>query len=533
MLGPPPLVAPADVAGPLSPPTPPAPPPFVGSDALMPVPALAPPPPMAPVPPVAAGPGMLPAIAAANVAQQQAAIDTGAVVEQNAQETAQAHEEARQKHEAAAEETRQLQERQARANDAAHAETQKALDTARTAHIPDFWEGKEGRHTELRIAAFFGGIAQGMLGLNSNSILDKINHDVDAYHRQQKDRIDNLYKFAEIKGRAEGDLRERHARELTTLQAKYGATKLAIAARIDRQAALGQGRVDQAKAAALSAKLAAEGEEAILKATDDLSQINLRNAQAAHLRAGSGGGGGGAGAGKVAQYIKDHPDDQPGAYALAEKLGFKGMKGVSLVDKLQNDYKTGKGGGAGGEEDEKTTVRAEKNDPSGAPAGSVIGRVPSGKGGAQGFAKQDAEYGRAIGQLEALAKDIEEHGERVFAPSKVKRRETLMNNATIGVGTVSPLGKTDTALGEEKGSIGGTGGSWSIMGANGDAVKSKIEELKEQRLRYRDQTLIPIKGAASGGATLAPATAAAQTREVNGVTYYKVPGGWSDAKPGQ
>jgi hypothetical protein len=59
-------------------------------------------------------------------------------------------------------------------------------------------------------------------------------------------------------------------------------------------------------------------------------------------RVGAGGGGGGSLA-PISQYIKDHPDDQAGQYAIAEKMGYKGAKAAAIVDKLQNDFKAGPG----------------------------------------------------------------------------------------------------------------------------------------------------------------------------------------------
>jgi hypothetical protein len=129
--------------------------------------------------------------------------------------------------------------------------------------------------------------------------------------------------------------------------------------------------------------------------------------------------------------------------------------------------------------------------------GQPIGRVPGGRGGAQAFATRDADYRRAENTLKAAIADVEQHGERVLKPEAVKRRNTLMANATIGVATVSPLGKTDSSLHEEKSSIGGSGSVTSPIdfaaGANLEALKAKLEEIRHQRQQYRTQTLIPLE----------------------------------------
>lgn len=148
------------------------------------------------------------------------------------------------------------------------------------------------------------------------------------------------------------------------------------------------------------------------------------------------------------------------------------------------------------DKEDQTAVRDE--------GGNVIGHVPTGRGGAQGFATRDADYGRAIDQLQALAEHVKKYGDRV-GPMHTKDRDTLYNNAAIGVATVSPLGKTNESVELEKGSIGHSGApSLShpldvAMGANLPAIQNKIREMKEQRDRYRKQTLIPVKGASGSG----------------------------------
>lgn len=137
-----------------------------------------------------------------------------------------------------------------------------------------------------------------------------------------------------------------------------------------------------------------------------------------------------------------------------------------------------------------TTVVRDEN-------GNPIGHVPSGKGGAQGFASRDADYKRAIEQLEALKADVDQNGSRVILPSSVQRRNTLKQSADIGVATVSPLGKTDEAMKKESASIGGGGAlglnADVLLGAQPEAIQRKIAEIQMQRDRYRRETLIPLR----------------------------------------
>jgi hypothetical protein len=147
------------------------------------------------------------------------------------------------------------------------------------------------------------------------------------------------------------------------------------------------------------------------------------------------------------------------------------------------------------EKEDTTAVRAGKNDPSGRKPGEIIGHVPTGRGGAQGFATRDADYARAEDQLQAFLDHVEKYGERALSPQQIKERESLYNNALGGVVTVSPMGKTNEAQEVERHSIGASGGI-SLMGANAAAVRRKIAELRKQREEYREQILIPVEGSA-------------------------------------
>lgn len=142
------------------------------------------------------------------------------------------------------------------------------------------------------------------------------------------------------------------------------------------------------------------------------------------------------------------------------------------------------------DKEDETTVRDENGVP--------IGHVPTGRGGAQGFATRDADYGRGEQMLQSLLDDIEKNGPRVATPEAAQRRATLHKNAIIGVATVSPLGKTDEAQKLEAASIGPSGApdmhdkTGLLIGANPEAIRRKLDELRAQRQRYRSQTLIPL-----------------------------------------
>lgn len=367
----------------------------------------------------------------------------------------------------------------------------------------DYWADKSSaQHVVSALGVAMGALGAGLTH-TPNYALQILDKAMDRDHQAQVEHLNQLSDQQVMARTGLQDSRTARTRALADLSLGDAAKDKLIASQLEEAAARSSDQNYKNVVTAQVAKLREESQGKEVEAAKTLRSMNLADQhaqiEAEHLKAqdeylrqhgayfdkkakhGAGGAGGGD-TSQISQFIKDHPNDQPGAYAIAEKLGYRGKKGVDLVDKLQNDYKKGAAGAA---EDEQTIVRDDNGKP--------IGRVPTGRGGAQGFATRDADYSRAQEQLEALKRDIDEHGSRVFLPDAVKRRNTLMHNAGIGVATVSPLGKTDEAMKAEMGSI-GEGGSWSLMGANPDAVSNKIQELKTQRQKYRNETLIPLKG---------------------------------------
>jgi hypothetical protein len=274
-------------------------------------PVVAPPTPMeaAPSPPVPVAPaGVLPVtgeikdIAGANQAEQAAALRGGNIERENADKLAAAQAEEAAKAEARAAESQRVRESQARAMDEAHHATEKALQEARDTKIPDFWAGREGKRTETALWAALGGIGAGLLGTSSNAAADIVQHNVDSYYRREKDKIDNLYKYAERRGEATQELRLNQAHELAELQAQYGENQKAVALRIASMETAGKGRVDANAANALAAKFATQGNENVLKAQKTLAEIKHLEAEAARANAKARGGAGGGGAGRGDAY---------------------------------------------------------------------------------------------------------------------------------------------------------------------------------------------------------------------------------------
>lgn len=309
------------------------------------------------------------------------------------------------------------------------------LQRAREYTIPDFWKGAEGAKVGSILSIAMGGIASGILG-GPNGALQIVNKNVDDYFHRQKEKVDNLYRYAEMKGRVNAQTSLRYAQELTDLQAQHLAVQQSILSRIEVVKAKNQGNVDAAS-------------------TDSL-EANLR------------------------QQIIDGKERER-ANRSQILLATQGQAETARHNRATEGIAREAAGAKQGASEDKTAVFDEK--------GALIGHVTGGRGGAQAFSTRDADFTRAEHSLAALAEDIAKNGERVFTPDAVKRRNSLHKAAVGGVATVSPLGKTIEALHNEEEQI-GKSGAYTAFGANPEALTRKIQEIRDQRERYRAQTLV-------------------------------------------
>lgn len=299
---PPPMVAtPADVAAAqtagvtiapsLLPPvaSPIAAPPVEPAAVVPPAPDLQPP---APVP-VSAGTGgggsgggssLEKQVIAANKDEQAAARLAQEAQAQKSEAIARAQADAQAQHLAQAEEIRQTRAQHSQAIAESTAQANKALDEAHNSKIPDFWAGDEGKLTWAVAASTIGGFASSMLG-QPNAAYNIIQHNVDTFYSREKDRIDNLYKYAEAKGRMTDQLRLQQAADLSELQIQHAATNISVADHINEVANQSQGKVDRSQGDVLAAQLKSKGVEGIEKARLNLAQISLMRAQAAEAGA--------------------------------------------------------------------------------------------------------------------------------------------------------------------------------------------------------------------------------------------------------
>ena len=150
--------------------------------------------------------------------------------------------------------------------------------------IPNFWDNNTGKLVGSTIAVALSGIGAGLLGSTQNQALSAIQHNIDQYMHQQKEKVDNLYRYAEEQGKLNANTKMQYARELLDLKDQHSYILQAAADRVQAVAAEARGSVDDAKANVLASSL---GQQAIKDRQDvrELrSKMQLQEAQAEAAR---------------------------------------------------------------------------------------------------------------------------------------------------------------------------------------------------------------------------------------------------------
>lgn len=194
-------------------------------------------------------------------------------------------------------EAKQETERQQRADLAAQQlfvrERQKALNeddqrnyqVARDRVIPDFWEGREGKLAGAAITVGLSGAAAALLGSTNNTAQQAIQHNVDSYYSREKEKVDNLYKYAEQKGRLNENMRQQYAGELTDLMQQHALTLQSAADRIQQVAAESKNATAIANAGVMASGLKEDAAKGLL-ATQG-ARTTLYNAKSQRMEAGA------------------------------------------------------------------------------------------------------------------------------------------------------------------------------------------------------------------------------------------------------
>lgn len=154
----------------------------------------------------------------------------------------------------------------------------KNLAQAKDYTIPAFWDGSQGAKVGSILSVAMGGIAAGILG-GPNGALQIINKQTDDYFHQQKEKIDNLYRYAEQTGRLNTQTRLRYAQELTDLQAQHVAVQASILTRIKAVEATNTGNIDRASTDQLKAGIEQQVIEGQQKERQNQAHIGLMKAQ--------------------------------------------------------------------------------------------------------------------------------------------------------------------------------------------------------------------------------------------------------------
>jgi hypothetical protein len=356
-----------------------------------------------------------------------------------------------------------------------------------------------------RLSVIFGGLGAALSaaggGDPTNHALAQLEKKWDDETAFQKAKIGAAKDSVVMARTGLQDVDEARHEMVTQANAKHIATLNAAIAQGEAQlkgVGMSQADVD---ADSRIAKLKASRAALAIQAQKDADAHALSGARQAALMAkaardqkkAKGGGGGGAtgSLGEISQFIKDNPGDQPGAYKLAEKLGYRGAKGAAIVDKLQNDFKGGAGNGG---VDPKLIVHDAE--------GNGIGTT-SGARGVTAMQKDLRTIPRAIAQL----KDLRENNGILTGP-----RDPRFHNAVLAVAATTSAGSTDANVAHEKGTL------TNVLGLpNNDAIDRKIAELenllestKAQINPFPEGYVPPKRNPAPGQSAEKPAAAAAK-----------------------
>ncbi len=151
---------------------------------------------------------------------------------------------------------------------------QRAYDEAHNTTIPDFWEGSPGRHAAAAISMALGQAGAGLTafatGANvGNTAKDIIDNQIKQYAVTQREKIDNLFKYAAAKNQLGEEQKANWAAKLNDLQYQMAAMHQSVADHVLEVAAAAKGRVNQAQAQVLASTQQQAGQQLEIAARKD------------------------------------------------------------------------------------------------------------------------------------------------------------------------------------------------------------------------------------------------------------------------
>lgn len=242
--------------------------------------------------------------------------------------------------------------------DRADAETEKYMSMG----MHDYWSDKStGSKVLAGLSMLFGAV--GRTDNSTNPGMKIVNDAIEKDFRMQQARIEKQKGNVSMARAGFEQARQGKEDALSDNKLKEAAAFDATAAQLQ---ALKMKQGMPMEQAQTDANVVALKQKANQTRLELMEKVHGQNVQDAHLeiarqkeaderlraeayakKMGRGGAGGGGGSlAPISQYIKDHPNDQAGQYALAEKMGYHGAKAAAIVDKLQNDFRAS-GGAAG------------------------------------------------------------------------------------------------------------------------------------------------------------------------------------------
>ncbi len=340
-----------------------------------------------------------------------------------------------------------------------------------------FEDPKHGSKALARFAVFLGGLGNlgGQAPGSPNRALDGLEQNIKADHEEQLAYLNSAKYFADKQAEGVTDLAKQQASDRSQLELEYANKKLATADKFAELAQTARGKQNYDAAMIEVAKLKKSAYDDQQKVFTDISQQNLRDAQAkaALLRANrhKGGGGGGGSADALSAFEAAAQAIPPGApvpkevYALAYKAGFKTKDVQTQVDRARESGKKSlpaktAGGLTPGELPKDTIFYKDK----------PIGLAPSGRGGAAGFTKSLIAYDDSLESLEALKKYVTENPILGGLP-----RGDAYNRAVLAIAATTSANPSDSTTKHEADTLKG------LLKVTPKAIQTSIDHIRERR----------------------------------------------------
>lgn len=340
----------------------------------------------------------------------------------------------------------------------------------------DFWGDKTtGDRMLAGLGLILGGLGAGLTHSENDSV-GILNNRINRFYEQQKEKIDQKFKFYEATSKDIDRAKEMRDEEIKNLDLKTGAGVDVLASQLaemkTKQGATEQSLQSDKDIAGILEKANEFKRKGFEQTKTTVEWDTFNKARAA------GGGGGQPGAlSKLHEFarLNPGPENEHKVVAEAERL-FPGQKPAALQGLVAGAVKANADAKASGSAfDSKMAIRDPNQvDPETGRKGLVIGYAPSARV-VQQWNTRAVNYDQAIASLESLKT------EGKWIPKGAK-----WDNAVLAIASTTTAGATDANVRHEAGTLKNMVGLIS-----GDAVNEKIADLQRRKAEFEAQLTPP------------------------------------------